>query len=51
MRVHGMLWVLDVLIERSRLTKTDAARALRELLRGGSRFPASEVEQRLRDWT
>lgn len=49
-RVHGMLWVLDVLIERSHLTKTDAATALRELLRCGSRFPVSEVEQRLRDW-
>ena len=49
-RVHGMLWVLDVMIERCSLTKAEAAKSLRALLNCGSRFPTSEVDQRLRDW-
>lgn len=49
-RVHGMLWVLDVLVERGQFLKNDAARTLRDLIKCGSRFPSNEVEQRLRDW-
>jgi predicted nucleic acid-binding protein len=50
MRVHGMLWVLDMMLEQGVLTTIDAARSLRLLLGEGSRFPRSECERRLKLW-
>ncbi len=50
LRVHGLIWVLDTLVEKSLLTQAKAATALETLCRSGSRFPAHEVERRLRDW-
>ena len=50
LRVHGMLWVLDTMIEQCAISKSEAVTALRLLLKAGSRFPRSECERRLAEW-
>ena len=48
--VHGILWVLDQLVEEEITPGPRAASALRAMLEAGSRLPASAVEKRLRRW-
>ena len=48
--VHGALWLLDVLISRSLLSKTEASEALHKMLSKGSRFPKDECVRRFRRW-
>lgn len=48
--VRGLLWVLDQLVEEGITSEPRAASALQEMLKAGSRLPASAVEKRLRRW-
>lgn len=48
--VHGTLWALDRLLEERRLTKREANRALRAMLKAGSRLPRAECARRLEQW-
>jgi len=48
--VHGMLWILDRLIEYKILTPVEAADSLEKILAEGSWLPKNECEARLKRW-
>jgi hypothetical protein len=48
--VHGVLWLLDLMIHRKIITKPEAAAATRRMQESGSRLPEREVKERLRKW-
>ncbi|MDH7562526.1 MAG: hypothetical protein QHH21_03995 [Caldisericota bacterium] len=48
--VHGTLWVLGEMLRIGILKRCESARALRLMLKNGSRLPVAECEKRLRDW-
>jgi hypothetical protein len=48
--VHGVLWVLDQLVEGEIITKARARAALNAMIDQGSRLPASPVQKRRRKW-
>lgn len=50
-RVYGMLWVLDQLVENSFILPAQAIETLQTLRGHGSRFPRDEVEARLKLWS
>lgn len=50
MAVHGVLWVLDRLVEETIITEKRAATALNAMLQQGARLPGDPVEDRLDDW-
>jgi len=47
---HGLLWIMDRLVERDVLPKADAAQRLEKMVASGSRLPRVEYEARLRAW-
>lgn len=49
-RVHGLLWVMDQLIECRQLLPGAAAKSLRLILAQGARLPVDECKRRLREW-
>ena len=48
--VCGALWVLDQLVDTSKLTKQEAYEFLQQLILKNKRLPADECEQRLKLW-
>jgi hypothetical protein len=50
MEVHGVLWVLDQLVDQTIISSSRAATALNTMVSRGSRLPKAEVQQRLRSW-
>ncbi len=48
--VHGILWLLDRLIEQSLISEARAAEAIEAMVGGGARLPGREVAKRLRAW-
>jgi len=48
--VHGLIWLLDRLLEKELLERAEAAKKLRLMMALGARLPADEVARRLRDW-
>jgi hypothetical protein len=50
MTVHGVLWLLDRLVEETIITKPRAATALNAMLQQGARLPNAPVEDRLDNW-
>lgn len=48
--VHGLLWILDRMVDRKILTPSRAADKLGLLRSGGSRLPEGEVNLRLDRW-
>ncbi len=48
--VHGLLWLLDKLIEHRILRTNEAADALKKILAQGSWLPKKECEARLKKW-
>jgi len=48
--VHGVLWLLDMLVARAAITPEITAVALHAVLADGSRLPDHECQQRLRAW-
>jgi predicted nucleic acid-binding protein len=49
-QVHGVLWILDLLVARKVVAPRLAAEGLRLMLEAGAFLPADECEQRLRVW-
>jgi predicted nucleic acid-binding protein len=48
--VHGILWVLDRMVEGGIVTATQAADALERMIAQGCRLPEGEVKERLKRW-
>jgi len=48
--VHGVLWVLDQLVDQDITKPTRAAAALDAMIQQGSRLPEEHVQDRLRRW-
>lgn len=48
--VHGILWVMDKLLEKKRYTSNDLADGLKKMLNGYHRLPKAECEIRLKLW-
>jgi predicted nucleic acid-binding protein len=48
---HGILWILDTLIECNRITKETASIKLEELMKTNKRLPASDCNKRLEKWS
>jgi predicted nucleic acid-binding protein len=49
--VHGILWILDEIIQNEIMSKPDAARALRQMMSHDSFLPKKECEDRLAQWS
>lgn len=47
---HGILWLLDILVNSSRISPGAATHALRAIIAHGSWLPKQECEKRLREW-
>jgi predicted nucleic acid-binding protein len=47
---HGMLWVLDYMIEQKVLNPRQAASHLESLCKRGSRYPKDECDNRIKKW-
>jgi len=52
---HGMIWIFDKLVEKSLLTKKEAARNLKQLTATNFKFQNNpqlidEIEKRLKIW-
>jgi len=50
MEVHGVLWILDRLVEQTIIPPSRAATSLKTMVSHGSRLPEKEVDPRLRRW-
>lgn len=48
--VHGVLWVLDQLVDQNIIKPSRAAAALDAMIQQGSRLPEEHVQDRLRRW-
>jgi len=48
--VHGLLWIMEQLIQERRLTPPEAAKGLRLVLAKNAYLPAKECERLLRQW-
>lgn len=47
---HGLLWLLDAMVERKIITQAEAANALERIIAEGSWLPKKECEARLNKW-
>lgn len=48
--VHGLLWLMDEMIENRILLATEAANKLRRMIEKGARLPNEECQRRLEKW-
>jgi predicted nucleic acid-binding protein len=48
--VHGLLWILDKLVNHSILRPLEAAKALERILAEGSWLPKKECDVRIKSW-
>lgn len=48
--VHGVLWILDHLVDATAVTPSRAAAALEAIVDAGSHLPGTLVQKRLRRW-
>jgi predicted nucleic acid-binding protein len=49
--VHGILWVLDSLVESGILATAEAAESLEAIINAGARLPEIECRKRLAQWS
>jgi predicted nucleic acid-binding protein len=47
---HGLLWLLDAMVERKIITQAEAAHALERIIAEGSWLPKKECEARINKW-
>ena len=47
---HGLLWLMDILIEKKMITKSQAFEALKTMIKAGSWLPKKECEERFKKW-
>jgi len=50
LEVHGVLWLLNVMVELGVVRCDDAAMAIDKMLSGGSRLPGSEISRLKAKW-
>lgn len=50
-QVHGVLWILDEMVNHQVLTKIQAATALRNMLASGARLPMVECKKHMESWS
>lgn len=50
LKVRGLLWMFDELINRELITAADAALRLERIVEAGARLPKDQVEMRFRKW-
>ena len=50
-KVHGLLWLMDEMVQLEILLPRHAADSLAEILNHGARLPAEECSQRIRNWS
>ncbi len=48
--VHGLLWLMDTLIENKVISKSEAFEALERIIKAGSWLPKKEYEERFKKW-
>jgi predicted nucleic acid-binding protein len=48
--VHGLLWLMDALVELEIITKSKASKALNSIIAAGSWLPKRECEERFKKW-
>ena len=48
---HGILWILDTLIEYNRISKDTAFTKLKELMKTNKRLPVSKCNKRFENWS
>lgn len=48
--VHGLLWIMDLLVKKRLLRPIVAAAKLEHLVETGSRLPAEACRKRIQDW-
>lgn len=48
--VHGILWLIDEMIKRGIITKTEGCRSLKLMANGNQRLPYNDVTARLKEW-
>ncbi|MEN6621994.1 MAG: DUF3368 domain-containing protein [Smithella sp.] len=48
--VHGLLWLIDALVDSKIVTGTQAAEALESIIAAGSWLPKRECEERFKKW-
>jgi predicted nucleic acid-binding protein len=48
--VHGLLWLMDALVEFEMITKSKAYEALKSIIEAGSWLPQRECEERFKKW-
>jgi predicted nucleic acid-binding protein len=47
---HGLLWLMDALVEFKIITKANASEALKNIIEAGSWLPNRECEERFKKW-
>ena len=47
---HGLLWLMDALVELKIITESNAFKALKSIIEAGSWLPKKECEERLTKW-
>ncbi len=50
LEVHGVLWLLDQLINCGSMAQSQAWQSLEKMLENGARLPAAEVQKRRKEW-
>ena len=50
-KVHGLLWLMDEMVQLEILLPRHAVDSLAEILNHGARLPAEECSQRIRNWS
>jgi hypothetical protein len=48
-RVHGVIWLLDLMVDHGIINKRDRSTSLKLMVRYGSRLPCDEVRARLNE--
>jgi predicted nucleic acid-binding protein len=48
--VHGLLWLMDALVELEIINKSKASEALNSIIEAGSWLPKRECEERFKKW-
>ena len=48
--VHGVIWIVDAMVQQNILSPADAATALERMIEAGSWLPRDECQDRIRRW-
>ncbi len=49
-QIHGLLWLVNEMVERNALEPQEAIGALQKMLNKGARLPSRECEEYIRRW-